>query len=344
MNGSDVDARALFDKLRRLAAERPSDARAEVARLLDGRPKEFQDVLFLISAPSEGRLRHIVTNSIIERPERVHVVPVLKWYSTETDEFTKKALRRVIDICKISTSEPATASKAEFPIVDAQFSEAYKYVSGRLEHRIRNALLGPDTVILLIKHSLSKSTNVSLRVDIAKLVDQLEEEFRRVSRIVEFDIEEEHFQMRSILIYDWLLSMNAAYAQKYATIALHINASDECKQVGVNASQQLLEEIFVNLWSNAQQEVGKNCEITINMEMRGPSIRFTVIDNGDGFSIHARDAAFKQAYSGSRHRRGHSGRGLLEVNDAVGRLHGTARLVEVDRRYRVMIELPWERA
>lgn len=342
MNGSDVDARALFDKLRRLAAERPSDARAEVARLLDDRPKELQDVLFLISAPGEGRLRHIVTNSIIESPDRAHAVPLLKWYSTETDEFTKKALRRAIAICKIATAEPSSASKAELPVVDGQLSEAYKYVAGRLEHRIRNALLGPDTVILLIKHSLSKSTDVSLRVDIVKLVDQLEEEFRRVGRIVEFDVKEEHFQMRRIPFYDWLVSMNAAYAQTYTAINLQINASPECTRVCVYASHQLLGEIFWNLWTNAQQEVGKSCAITINMDIHGPSVRVVVIDNGDGFPVHARDAAFRQAYSGANHRRGHSGRGLLEVNDAAERLHGLARLVEVDGRYRVMVELPWE--
>lgn len=342
MSGSNASARALFDKLRRLAAERPSDARAEVARLLDDRPIEFQGVLLLISAPGEGRLRHIVTNSVIESPERMHSVPLLKWYSTETDEFTKNALRRALDICKISAVEPVTASKYELSIVDEQFFEAYKYVADRLEHRIRNALLGLDTAILELKESSLKSADGFRLVDIVKLVNQLEDEFRYVGRIVDFDTEEEHFQMRSIPIHDWLLSMNAAYAQKYRAIGLHINASDACKKVEVTASQHLMEEIFRNLWINAQQEVGQNCKITINMDIVDQSVKLVILDNGDGFSTHARDAAFQQAYSGAKHRRGRSGRGLLEVNDAVVRLHGTAGFVEVDGRYRVMIELPRE--
>src|ERR1700691_5938966 len=64
MNADVRTASALFSTLRRLAAERPQDARARVGELLDERPPGLSRLLVQIGAPGEGRLRHIVANSI----------------------------------------------------------------------------------------------------------------------------------------------------------------------------------------------------------------------------------------------------------------------------------------
>src|SRR5262249_9446759 len=133
------DSTELFLALRRLAAERPREARTRIGQILDERPPQLTRLLAQIGAPGEGRLRHIIANAIRDKAERADVVPQIdKWFAAETDEFTKAALRRALAARGIP--EPSTATRTVIRPVDEHFVEAYRYAASRLSHRVRNAL------------------------------------------------------------------------------------------------------------------------------------------------------------------------------------------------------------
>ena len=330
----------LFSTLRRLAAERPQEARARVAQLLDERPPGLARLLVQIGAPGEGRLRHLVANSIRNKIERADAVPQLDdWFALETDEFTKNALRLALEARR--AHQPAAPSKAVLPPVDEYFVEAYRYAASRLSHRVRNALIEPQTALLKLDPLLSELDDPALRAKLSRIVGQLESGFQRVSRLVEFDVEDEYFEMRFFAIRDWLVLMNERYARNYSPVGLKIDAGEGAR---VRASEHLLTTIFWNIWVNAHQAVGEACQITVRITSRAPSLCLLILDNGDGFSVEAKEAAFFHAYSGAQRRSGHSGKGLLEVQDAVAQLHGTVELVEEEGHWRMLVRFPEEPA
>jgi sensor histidine kinase regulating citrate/malate metabolism len=153
-------------------------------------------------------------------------------------------------------------------------------------------------------------------------------------------MEDEYFKMRNVAICDWLVLMNDKYARNYSPVGLKIDADEAALRAFVQASEHLLSAIFWNIWVNAHQAVGETCRITVRIASRMSSLCLTILDNGDGFSPEARDSAFFHAYSGAPSRSGHSGKGLLEVQDAVARLHGKVELVEEEGRWRIFIRFP----
>ena len=130
--------------------------------------------------------------------------------------------------------------------------------------------------------------------------------------------------------------MTAQYVAKNSLLRLAITS--DCAPVSVRANDYLLETLFWNLWKNAQQAVGANCEITVRIAVGAGIARLLVSDNGSGFTANDAELAFIDQFE----RRGANyGRGLLEVQDAVRRLSGSVELVQVaPGEYRVQITLP----
>ena len=130
--------------------------------------------------------------------------------------------------------------------------------------------------------------------------------------------------------------MNVRYAAQYDTINLRL--SNDEQSIRVFANDYLLETIFWNIWLNAHQATGANCEIIIDFNVKGKQVELRVSDNGDGFSAELRDIVFQQVYSTKSRSRG---RGLLEIQDAVERLGGYIQLFEAKpSKYRILILLP----
>jgi sensor histidine kinase regulating citrate/malate metabolism len=159
-----------------------------------------------------------------------------------------------------------------------------------------------------------------------------------VGRIIEFSrFEQKHFSFGPVVVSEWLKIMNQKYGVTFAPINLTIEMYGSIPQIYAN--DYLLEVIFWNIWMNAQQAVGANCAIRVQIATMGQSVEITIVDNGDGFPSELRPVAFKEAYSTSR--AADRGVGLLEVQDAVERLHGEVGLVEENHgEYRVHIILP----
>jgi signal transduction histidine kinase len=165
----------------------------------------------------------------------------------------------------------------------------------------------------------------------------LEDALTKFGRIVEFDAGDNHFAVRLVLLPEWLSSFTGEYDRKYRPITLHLeNADQECR---VLASDYLLSTVFWNLWINSQQAVRNGCVIAVRFARSARRVELLLVDNGDGLPKEVAEAGFPDA----KPRPGHRGRGLLEVQEAMERLHGEAGLVCYDDgSHRIRLSFPKE--
>jgi sensor histidine kinase regulating citrate/malate metabolism len=134
--------------------------------------------------------------------------------------------------------------------------------------------------------------------------------------------------------------MDHRYTSRYSTLNLKlINVGSPEKRI--IASDYLLEIVFWNIWLNAHQAAGGECNVTVVFEAAGNELILKILDSGQGFSKDLKDIAFQQMYSSSR--TPGRGRGLLEIQEAVERLRGSIQLFEEKpSEYRLLIRLPLE--
>ena len=331
MERSEASA-AVFSELRRLAAESPREARARFASLLNSNSTSLDEILDLASAPGEGRLRQLIANAVRNREDKPRVVPHLRrWHENEADEFTKAAVSAALADVETRTVQPFQ------PLDPPQLVQTYRYVADRLCHRVRNSLTGTAQHLRALEALLNGGTEPK-SAEAKATVGQLRDALRAVSRIVEFNVDDSYFQWRFIELKPWLKSMTAQYIAKNSPLAVRIVDSEESRVVRINANDFLLETIFWNLWKNAQQAITSVCEVSVLLTMAGSRVQLILSDNGRGFTAEDAELAFIDRFS----RRGTNyGRGLLEVQDAVGRLGGEVGLIQMAQgEYRIRLTLP----
>ena len=344
--GKDMNAAKssdqLYVKLRVLAATDPRAARAFVNKLLDGNHPQLESLLRHIAAPGQGRVRQIVANTVSSRDDKDRVVPHLKqWAETETDEFTREAIAAALAGVDI------TRYRADVPEELPDLVGTYRYVAERLCHRVRNAL---PSVAMRLRQMTTLLKNVSddgIRAELMTVMTQLDDSCRRVARLVEFDIDDKYFEMRSVCLHDWLQEMNAEYSTVYEPIRLTVDETPPRSNLAISANDQLLETIFWNLWVNAVDEAHASvsadgpCEISVELSRAADGrVEILMLDNGPGIPERFADTAFKVAFSSKGV--GH-GRGLLEVQDAVRRLGGRISLASPrSGEYRIRLSFPGE--
>ena len=320
MNAAESSVQ-LYEKLGLVAATDPRGAQAFVDELLDDNHPQLDALMSQIAAPGDGRVRQILANAVSSRKDKDRVVPYLRqWAETETDEFTREAIAAVL------AGMDLTRYRAETPAELPDFVDTYRYVAERLCHRVRNALPPVGMRLRQIRRLVEEVNDDAVRAELMTVMTQLDDSCRRVSRLVEFDIADEYFQMSPICLYDWLHRMNAKYSAIYEPINLTVNEVPPDSGLRISASDQFLETIFWNLWANAVEAVhasgsaDSRCEIQVVLSRTADGrVEALMWDNGPGIPEQFADSAFKVAFSSKGE--GH-GRGLLEVQDAVRRLGG----------------------
>jgi sensor histidine kinase regulating citrate/malate metabolism len=132
--------------------------------------------------------------------------------------------------------------------------------------------------------------------------------------------------------------MKGSYAKRYCPLGFEAVGSPTAQAARVVANDYFLRLIFWNLWLNSHQAVGSTCKITVEFAVEGEKLRLVFLDSGAGFRQDAVGVAFQDRFS--KHGE-HRGRGLLEVQDAVEQLHGSAELVRhASGTYRVALLFP----
>jgi signal transduction histidine kinase len=328
--------RDLFRELRRLAVEDPLEARNKFLALLDADPSSADDLLNLLSTPGDGRLRQIIANAARALPAKDRLIPFLiQWRESETDEFASRAIHSALNNLDLTGYK---STQLLNPLTDSNLIRAYRYVSTRISHKLRNAILNPEARFIRLRDAIDGMSDGALKAQMISILGDLSDDFQRIGRIVEsFRSDPKHFSFGPVVLSDWLKMMNQRYGVTFAPVKLTMKIDGPAPSI--YASDYLLEVIFWNIWINAQQAIGDNCGIEIQVRTVGKSVEITIVDNGDGFPPDLRHIAFREAYSnsGSTDR----GLGLLEVLEAIDRLHGEVGLIEHEPcEYRIRIILP----
>lgn len=322
----------LYATLRRKVVENPREAARLFIEEFNKGDAHVSEFLRIISRPPESRLRQLVANALRGHKDKTRVISeIIRWRSSETDEFTRRALEAFLD--GIEISGPAI-SPAQGPDL-GRSADAYRYVATRLRHKLRNAMFGIQNRAEDLKEAATGGDAGLVNSAAGRLTDAV----NRIGRMLEnTDSDPEQFTNRTIALYDWLRGMGARYATEFSPIQLIVEGEGlmDCHVYG---NSYLLETAFWNLWVNAQQAVEGDCQITIDSRVSGDRVELIVIDNGPGFSDADCDLAFLQQFSGSGN--ANRGLGLLEVQEAIERLGGKVQLTRVSgNEYRVKITLP----
>ena len=328
----------LHDHFRRLAATDPKQALDELRRLLDALDPRLDQLLARFSSRPESRLRQLVANLARTQQDKTPLISFLRqWVSVETDEFTLGAIHAALAGAEVATT-------AEVPTGDVvEIPPTYRYVADRLCHQVRNALGSPQTQLVKLRGLLNQLSEGTLRQEAQVIRDKLDEGFRRLSRLVEFDTSDEFFEERPIVIYQWIKDMHDRYRQIRVVVELDFETDDTLHDTSILASSYWLDVIFTNLWNNAVQAMETEdalCRITIRMSVTDSQLKLLTLDNGLGFRPDVVDIVFKMYVPPKDV--SHRGRGLLEVADAMRQLGGRAQLTEVtpgDHRVELLFPL-----
>ena len=337
-DSGDIDA--LLAELRRLAVHDPRGARERFCTLLAGDPLVLEGLLAKLDAPGDGRLRQLIANAVRTRPDKEKVLPYLRsWHAMETDEFAKRAISAAIS--GTHATSPAHAPAREPELIHQELIDAYRYAAGRLQHKLRNAFMGPSGHLIKLECLARTIQDTRVSAELAAITAELQNGFTTISRIMEFNNDDNYFQQRSISICEWLEGMNTDYARKYQPVALSFSGRATVESTRIRANNYLLETIFWNIWVNAQQAVEGPCRIEPHLSTVSSHLRMIICDNGPGFSQAVIGIALQEQFSTNQN--GNRGRGLLEVVDAVQKLHGSIELVRhTDGTYRLCILFPQE--
>jgi signal transduction histidine kinase len=325
----------LYERLRRLAVEDPKSARTVFLDAFEANLHELGAFFDHLRKPGEARLRQVVANAVRAHPEKKRLVPeLLAWRDAEADEFTRRAIAGALDGIDASALQRVKPGPAE--ALPREVVDAYRYVSERLRHRLRNTMVSAQAQASRLRAAARNSAAPDIQIAVAKINDALLSLGRELEAT---DVDPEHFELRSIALGDWLRQMDLRYTNRYSSVNLTLVNADKPEK-RVVATDYLLETIFWNVWLNAHQAAGINCSVTVVFASAGADLILRILDSGPGFSKDLMDVAFQQMYSTKTPGRG---RGLLEIQEALERLGGKIQLYEEKpSELRLEIRLPLE--
>ena len=324
----------VYESLRSLAATDPRRARDTLCKLLDSNSPHLDRIVQRASSPGDGRVRQLIANTALLRGEQQRfAADFTKWRDLETDEFTRRALEAALRGIQRTRLEPVRHPY----LVDPAHVDAYRYIGERLKHQLRNALMDPLGQLIRLNGLVDGITDAASRSALATQVVILKDTLFQLGRLIEFDSGDGYFHVRTISLKEWLDRFNDEYGRKFQPIHMVIeNAQADTR---IQATDFLLNTVFWNLWINAQQAIGRECKIVVNLTSSIHHVELLLLDNGDGFPPDISVSGFPDA----KPRPGHRGRGLLEIQEAVERLHGEVELVRhSDGKHRIRLRFPLE--
>ena len=326
---------ATYERLRSLAAANPKAARALIQQIADDPDNVLAGVLDLASRPGESRVRQAVavfyrSAASDQRMERW----LNEWQTSETDEFTKRAIESALR--KDAPEMPRRQTTRQLPA-----TEAYRYYASRLCHQVRNALALPDSQLRRLERLANSSSDPQVRDQLTEILVGMRAGFSRVARSVEFDLGDDYLTWTRMRPCEWFARRAPDLAAKYGKARLIVSGAPQAQRCTIRASPFLLDTLFANVWTNAVQVVdGADCtlEMQAAIDLERMTLSLTFLDSGPGFPDVLLETAFVQSFST---RGANRGRGLLEVDDAVVRLGGSASLVAVrPNEHRMRLEFP----
>lgn len=331
--------------MRRAVASDVKRARRDFCALLLGPQEALAAILELASRPGEGRVRQMIATAV--RVERLSEEAkedmrqwLQRWLGMESDEFARTAIANALQTIE-PIDRPAAPSPEAMP---AEIIAAYAYVSERLCHRVRNCLTVPSAMLVRLEQLCGIVQDAAVRSELTQILALLCPAVHRLSRVVEFDTGDGYMRWQAVPLGDWLDGASSGLAARFGQASFSLIGTPQARRLRVRAALFLLENVFGNLWTNSVQAAEHaglpSCHITAEVNAVGAFIDVLVRDNGPGFPTRMVESAFRLPFSTKSETRG---RGLLEVAEAVSRLHGDVKLVPVAaNEHRVLVRLPQE--
>jgi signal transduction histidine kinase len=318
-----------YREIRELCLTDPLAARHKLAALLQTRNLLFEKIVERASEPDDSRLRQTIARTLQRRPEaRKFSMQLREWHARETDEFTLSAIDDALNV------EPSTPRKPRRPTEPEDLAATYRYLSGRLRHRVLNAMPRAGFNIEQVRTALIQSGAPQVERFLRQL-DEVTDSLRAVQSAVDFEDEARIFERQAIDLLQWSKELALRYQRSFAEVSIRIDGGEPGGRI--IATTFLLETIFLNLWDNSRQVVAGRCCIVLRIRVSRRTVTVQVLDNGPGLVPEDVHRAFQLQYSATRR----PGRGHMEVNDAVRRLGGTAKVQKiVGAGYRVVLRLP----
>lgn len=337
--GTEVIPTEIYDRLRKAVVSDVKLARREFNDLRRGPPEFLHAVLTLASRPGEGRVRQMIaTTARVERFASEIETWLRQWLTLESDEFARSAITSALQ-----TDEPKIRV-AQLDRMPVEYVEAYRVVSDRLCHRVRNALTAPVAALVRLEQLTTLVSDEKLTAELRAVVGLLKPAMQRLSRVTEFDTGDGVMTWSPISIGDWLDAAVPVFRSQHGHSEFSLISTDRCRRLRVRATPFWLDTLFGNLWMNAVQavetNVSKPCHISVELNEVGTQLHILIRDNGSGFTSKMVESVFRTPYSTKSETRG---RGLLEVADAVRQLHGEVLLLPVAvNEHRIQVRLPLE--
>ncbi len=329
-----VEVSAIYHRLRELAFEDPV---ATKNNFLDVLAEDHSTAVAVLTASTDqrgSRFRQITARALGKKALATDVERALSgWIEFETDEFALSAIREALAFKSVGAAPKRQKLQVQAPPLELEGT--YKYVSGRLRHRVLNALPGAGMAIQRLKLDVQGAASPQLAATLSQQLDQLYGQLSKLEQAVKFDEDSAYFHAGPIDLVSWLRDHQTKFANEYAAFELFLELDGIAGPLHVYATAYWLETVFTNLWKNSVDEVGvEGCQITLMAARSGNELHVTVLDNGTGFQASDVERAFQFQYSSKSKERG---RGHMEVRDAIERMGGTANVVATDRGFRVQL-------
>lgn len=340
MHGSDSSTQ-IYEQFRLLVLTDRRRARNQLNEWLDRDDGVLDPLLKLMSAPSEGRVRQLVANTVRLRHDASKLTNHLRaWHEYESDEFTRKAIEAALDSLTDVSDAPLRSERRTQQRQELSSKEAisvYRWFAGRLCHRVRNALSDPAAAILKLERFSRKLPPGDDVLTIQQEIALLKTMLTRVSRVVEFDTSDNYLEWKEIPLWPTLNRIAGQYAARFEPVQFALSGPAAEFPVSIVGTELLIETVLWNLLKNASEAVGPGCRVEAIASGSGDQVTLDFVDNGSGLLQDEAEDAFSVAFSSKKE---FGGQGLLEVADAVSRLRGIAEVVHLRDAYRVRISLP----
>jgi len=248
---TDPDTSSAYEQLRKVVASDVKRARRDFRVLRGGAPGVFQEFLEFASRPGEGRVRQMIATAARVERFAADIEPWLRrWLAVESDEFARTAIESALH-----ADAPRSAKQPPGEQLPPSFVEAYRFVSERLCHRVRNSLTIPVASLVSLEQLARRVGDPSVRDELLAVIERLRPAVQRLSQIVEFDTGDGYLTIQSVALGEWLEAAEPSFRTRFGHATLTLIGSAPARRLRIWASPFLLDTAFGNLWANAVQAV-----------------------------------------------------------------------------------------
>jgi signal transduction histidine kinase len=186
--------------------------------------------------------------------------------------------------------------------------EELSKLTGGLAHEIKNPLSTIKVNLKLISENIEPSDAESTRL--LRKIQILQKETDRLAQILDNFLRyigRAELQLKPVDVNSLVCEMADFYDAQARSNNITMRVGLDDKALVCNVDEDMIKQVLLNLFINAQQAIIEQGEIIVKTVSRGPNAVFTISDTGKGIDVDKLDKIFEAYYTS---RPGGSGLGL----------------------------------